>query len=636
MSMCSLWPARSAVNNFYSLYPDKAPAQAVAPVAPKSPVWSYDPRLSDPNFFASLPLEDWTFGPGSAITGKFSSSLPSTISHQSLQGIADFVSGKSSIYDLRPASYDQLSYTVGDQASYGKANSALGQLLNYGSKALSAGMINPATLSQSAAAALAGHKNYLDTGTFSPDLIKGIDVAGRLTAWNNPSSPYHNQPQPAAGSVQNLGSFYTPQDFEAIRTGSQGLVDQERRYYNELLGRVQSGAIKVDVPKTSLFTKVLTAAPAIAGAAFGGPVGGAIGGALTGGLSGGGWKGALTGAVGGGIAGAGGLGSVLGKASTGGSMNSITSGLSSIANSNLNPFNYLSGGIQGLFGTNPATMGLGSALSLGGPGALLGGALGGTQGALLGGLGGAGLGLGMDGYLGGLFGGGNPLSGLFGGGGAGGAAGGAAGGTGGSGLLGSLFGGSGGGLGGMLAGGIPLALLTNEANKATDTPVNMRTPFSSITNGAANMDPMIRNTLLESMGNTRGMLGKAQGNQNAFIQARVTPMEAQVARQRGQMEQSLGLRGVAGSSFGDQAMRSFSLDSERALGDARSQATQEALGFESGLNQLLSQGGSQLLAQELAALGLSGQNIEQLISRAKLRTDLFGRAASQFGSLLGG
>lgn len=676
MSMCSLWPARSAVNNFYSLYPDKA--QAVAPVAPKSPVWSYDPRLSDPNFFASLPLEDWTFGPGSAITGKFSSSLPSAISHQSLQGIADFVSGKSSIYDLRPTSYGQLSYKTGDPESYAKYNQSLGQILNYGSKALSAGLINPKSLSPSAAAALAGHKNYLDTGTFSPELMKGIDVAGRLTAWNNPSSPYYKS------GYQAPSSIYTPQDFETIRSGSQKLVDQERLYYNELLKRVQSGQIKVDVPKTSLFTKVLTAAPAIAGAAFGGPVGGAIGGALTGGLSGGGWKGALTGAVGGGIAGAGGLGSVLGKTSLGGPMNSITSGLSSIANSNLNPFNYLSGGIQGLFGANPVTMGLGSALSLGGPGALLGGALGGKQGALIGGLGGAGLGLGLDGYLGNLFGGGNPVSGLFGG---GGSTGGAAGGTGGSSILGGLLGGSGGllgGLGGLLAGGVPLALLTNEANKATQTPVNMRSPFSSVTDGVAKLDPTIRNTLLETMGatrnlrnaavrnedlnfftetigNTRDMLGRASGNENAFIQARVNPLEAQVARQRGQLEQSLGLRGVSGSSFGDQALRSFGLDAERALGDARAQATQEALGFESGLNQLLeqsgvqrveqgrrgidfrsgldqllAQGGSQLLAQELAALGLSGQNIDALLNRAKLRTDLFGRAASQFGSLLGG
>lgn len=316
-------------------------------------------------------------------------------------------------------------------------------------------------------------------------------------------------------------------------------------------------------------------------------------------------------------------------------MNTISSGLRGVANSSFNPFGQLGGSLQGLFGTNAFTTGLGSALSLGGPGALLGGALGGKQGALLGGLGGAGLGLGLDGYLGNLFGGGGGN--IFGGG-AGGSGAGGTGGTGGAGgLLSGLFGGGGlGGLGQLLAGGVPLALLTREAEKASDTPTGSRTPFSSVNNGVANLDPAIRQAILESMGNTRQQLGETRGNQNAFIQARVNPLEAQVASQRGALQRSLGLRGVAGSSFGDQALRSFGLDSERALGDARSQATQEALGFESQLNQLLSQGGSQLLSQELAGLGLGDQNIARLLERAKLRTDLFGRAATQFGNLLGG
>lgn len=320
-------------------------------------------------------------------------------------------------------------------------------------------------------------------------------------------------------------------------------------------------------------------------------------------------------------------------------MNTIGNALTSVAQSQFNPFNYVAPAINGLFGGgngNAFTQSLGDFLSLAGPGALLGGALGGGRGALLGGLGGglAGLG-GLGGGLN-IFGSSGPLSGigqlgsgLFGGqsgllGGLGQAAGG---------LLG---GGSLGGLGGLLAGGIPLALLTNEANKATNTPTSLRTPYSRVVDGNAVLDPAIRNTFMESIGNTRGMIDRARGNQNAFIQARVNPMEAQVAQQRGALERSLGLRGLSGSSFGDQAMRSFGLDTERALGDARAQATQEALGFESSLNQLLSQGGSQLLAQELSALGLSDQNISRLLERARLRTDLFGRAASQFGSLLSG
>lgn len=319
-------------------------------------------------------------------------------------------------------------------------------------------------------------------------------------------------------------------------------------------------------------------------------------------------------------------------------MNTIGNALSGVANSSFNPFGQLGGAVQGLFGVNDFTTGLGDFLALAGPGALAGGLLGGGQGALIGGglgglagLGGLGGGLNIFGDSGPLSGVGNIFRGI----------GGALGGLGGlggalGGLGGALGGGSLGGLGGLLAGGIPLAFLTNEANKASQTPTSLRTPFSRVVDGNAVLDPAIRGTFMESIGNTRGMIDRARGNQNAFIQARVNPLEAQVAQQRGALERSMGLRGISGSSFGNQALSSFNLDAERALGDARSQATQEALGFESQLNQLLSQGGSQLLAQELSALGLSGQNIQSLLDRARLRTDLFGRAAGQFGNLLTG
>lgn len=316
-------------------------------------------------------------------------------------------------------------------------------------------------------------------------------------------------------------------------------------------------------------------------------------------------------------------------------MNSIGSALSSIGGSSLNPFNYVVPAAQNLFGIgdNAFTQGLGDFLSLAGPGALAGGLLGGKNGALIGGglgglagLGGLGGGLnifGDGGFLGGL---GNTVqSGL---GGLGGMLGGA------GGMLGGL--GGSGGLGSLLAGGIPLALLTNEANKASKTPTSVRTPFSFSNDGVTRLDPTIRNTILETMGNTRGLLGQAQGNQNAFIQARVNPLLAQVAQRRGGLERDLGRRGVSGSSFGNQALSGFDFDAQRAIGDARSQATQESLGFQSSLNQLLQQGGSDLLNQELSALGLSNINIQNLLARAKLRTDLFGRAADQFGSLLGG
>ena len=468
----------------------------------------------------------------------------------------------------------------------------------------------------------------------------------------------------------------------------------------------------------------------------------------------------------------------------------LGSALSSVSNSALNPFNYLGSGIQSII---PGQLGVGisDALSLGGPGAILGGVLGGKTGALIGGGLGSAAGLGANGWFpgsmtsnptsGGLFGSGGFMSGL----GSGPTApGGAAGG-------GGMFGGGGGMFGGgdlasILAGGIPLAFLTNEADRLNKVPTGFSTPYSSVKGGVATLDPSYRaNTLanmdqirglqsslgdtlgaqragmssaiggfgqalsslqsndpqgrqglVDAMGNFRNLIGQAQnadptgrnamvdslsnyrrmltdasGNQNPYIQARVRPLEEQFGRRRGELMRSLGQRGVMGSSFGDQSLNSFGIDSERALGDARSQATQEALTLQQQLNQLLGSGGGalrqsdmdmllgqgqlnqglagvgsqlrsgdqnlsqamasiaqgqagaqadmwqmenqsaqlqaslnqllqsgnqDLLQSELAGLGLGNMEIANLLQRAQMRTDMFGRAAAGFGNLLTG
>lgn len=326
-------------------------------------------------------------------------------------------------------------------------------------------------------------------------------------------------------------------------------------------------------------------------------------------------------------------------------MNAIGSGLSSIAQSQYNPFNYVAPAINGLFGGNQNgnafTQHFGDFLSLAGPGALLGGALGGGQGALYGGLGG-GL-AGLTGLGGGsnIFSQGGLLGGLFNGtGGTGGSGGGLFGS--GSGGLGGLLGGAGsllggsGGLGGLLAAGIPLALLTNEASKISDTPTTFQTPYSKVHNGAAKLDPTIRNVFTSGLGNLQGLFDQAGGNQGAFVQARVNPLMQQIAQGRGSLERDLGRRGVAGSSFGNQALSGFDMDSGRALGDARAMATNDAINQQGSLQQLMFGGGNNLLQQELAGLGLGQENIQLLLQRAGLRSDLFGRAAAGAAGLLGG
>src|SRR5512139_1103742 len=87
------------------------------------------------------------------------------------------------------------------------------------------------------------------------------------------------------------------------------------------------------------------------------------------------------------------------------------------------------------------------------------------------------------------------------------------------------------------------------------------TPYSSLTNGRLSMDPSIRqlqdtglNTFLGRNEETRN---RFLGNESAFTRARVNPLREQAAARRGELQRSLGLRGVAGSSFGDQAINNF-------------------------------------------------------------------------------
>lgn len=336
-------------------------------------------------------------------------------------------------------------------------------------------------------------------------------------------------------------------------------------------------------------------------------------------------------------------------------MNTITNAISGLTNSNWNPFSI--GNIQGLLPSSVlnSTWGTGLSEFLSGaiPGALAGGALDGWEGAGWGGLLGGALGYGanqygtggalsLDDWISNVLFGGNNVGGTGAtGGSTGGSSGGSSGGAGGGGLFGGgstggLFGGGGGSsLLGLLGGAGMLGLLTNEASKVSDTPTGIRTPFSSVNQGLATMDPAIRNTFLGNIANQQGLFNEAGGNQGAYIQARVNPLLQQVAQRRGELERSMGLRGVLGSSFGDQSMTNFDLDSQRALGDARALATNDAIGMRSGLSQQIGAGGDQLFRSELGGLQLADQNIQNLLARAKIRSDIFGRAAAGAAGLLG-
>ena len=274
-----------------------------------------------------------------------------------------------------------------------------------------------------------------------------------------------------------------------------------------------------------------------------------------------------------------------------------------------------------------------------------------------------------------------------------GGAGGAGGGSGGGGLLEALGGtGGGGGLLGALGGGGSTGGLIGSLLSAYLTkqqidklkPQDKYTDYSSIQGNKVSLDPSIRKLQDQSLANTAqneaGVMGygtqfrsrsdqtmnqyddlykELQSNSNPFIQARVDPLKASIAQNRGALERGQGLRGVGGSSFANDELSKFDFTANRELGNATSTATQEALGARNNtlgsignLNTSTLAGNTQLssslntlnnnrntvardrINQELSALGLSENAAKQLQDAqlgqndayAKLLQGIFGSA----------
>lgn len=73
------------------------------------------------------------------------------------------------------------------------------------------------------------------------------------------------------------------------------------------------------------------------------------------------------------------------------------------------------------------------------------------------------------------------------------------------------------------------------------------------------------------------------GNQSAFIKSLTDPYDQSTATGRGQLQQSLGLRGVSGSSFGDQALNTYDFTRDTGRADLVGKATTTGVGAEGQL-----------------------------------------------------
>jgi hypothetical protein len=176
------------------------------------------------------------------------------------------------------------------------------------------------------------------------------------------------------------------------------------------------------------------------------------------------------------------------------------------------------------------------------------------------------------------------------------------------------------------AGRVPLSGDGTERNPFLALPAS--TKYSKAHFGRVRIDPSIRaiqeqglarnNNLYNALGSQAESL---LGNQNAFITARVNPLEREYTQRQGEVQRNIGLRGLSGSSFGEQTLSSLANEKQTALGDARALATQESL---DSLAQVRAQqaqvagydatAARDRFQQELQALGLGQQQVTTLIN----------------------
>lgn len=130
-----------------------------------------------------------------------------------------------------------------------------------------------------------------------------------------------------------------------------------------------------------------------------------------------------------------------------------------------------------------------------------------------------------------------------------------------------------------------------------------RTPYSNFTGDTLTLDPTIRSLQEETLSGFRGLIpgvtsvfdsfktnmGAARdsliGNSGLLRQARLNPIQQAIARRRGELYQSTGERGLAGSSFQNQALDNFELDSAKAIGEASALADADTLSATTGIDK---------------------------------------------------
>jgi hypothetical protein len=127
------------------------------------------------------------------------------------------------------------------------------------------------------------------------------------------------------------------------------------------------------------------------------------------------------------------------------------------------------------------------------------------------------------------------------------------------------------------------------------------------------LDPDIRGLRGEELSGIRNLLSSIQGERGSILDARLRPLEENLAGQTAGITRDLARRNVFGSLRNNEINNS-NRSVQRQLGDARALANNDLINVESRLNAQIGESANELFGQELSTLGLSQNAINTIIN----------------------
>ena len=129
-----------------------------------------------------------------------------------------------------------------------------------------------------------------------------------------------------------------------------------------------------------------------------------------------------------------------------------------------------------------------------------------------------------------------------------------------------------------------------------------------------------------------GLRSRMFGNQGGYLNAVLSPIRERFSKLRGETQQSLGLRGLSGSTFQNDALRDIDTQASREEANTTALANQDMIRMESGLNESELNALNQAAAQRAA---ITGETMEVARARAARELGIFGIGQQTSGTQSG-